>query len=149
MQIVYSMIFWLSYFLAWVLLFIFNMFLFEKLTSFSVKLEIFDTQNKALWHIIRWQFLWQAIMIWTLIFFLWTNYSSWSFDLNTFSTSIIEIFAFWIFWIFIFQTILYLLAKFTVMEKEILIDNNESLWMIIEWLIIATSIILSLSLYSY
>lgn len=148
MQIIYSMMFWLSYFLVWSLLFIFNIFLFEKLTSFSVKLEVFETQNKALWHIIRWQFLWQAIMIWTLIYFLWTNYT-WDFDFNQFAMSIAEIFAFWIFWIFIFQTILYLLSKFTTLEKEVLIDNNESIWMIIEWLIIATSIILSLSLYSY
>jgi hypothetical protein len=148
MQIFYSMMFWLSYFLAWALLFIINMSLFEKWTSFSVKLEVFETQNKALWNIIRWQFIWQSIMIWTLIYFLWNSYS-WKFDIEAFTTSMMEIFAFWLFGIFIFQSILYLLAKFTPMEKEILIDNNESLWMIIEWLIIATSIILSLSLYSY
>lgn len=148
MELLYVIVFWLIYFLSGLLLFVFNLFIFQKLTPFDITVEVFEVQNKALSHIIKWQIIGQSIMIWTLIYFLWANYQS-GFQLENVITSVTDIFLFWIFWIFIFQWLLYLLAKFTPLTKEIIIDNNESLWRIIESLLIWVAIILSVSLYSY
>jgi len=52
-------------------------------------------------------------------------------------------------WIIVFQLTIYIIWKILPLKKEIIIDQNESLASIIEWLLIAISIILSLSLYAY
>lgn len=148
MEILYALAFWIIFFLSWIFLFILNLYIFEKLTSFNIKTEIFEIQNKALSHIIKWQVIGQAIMIWTLIYFMWSNYET-GFDFQSVIRSIGDIMIFWIFWIFIFQSFLSILDKFTPMTKEIIIDNNESLWRIIEAMLISIAIILSVSLYSY
>lgn len=148
MEIFYVLAYGLIYFLSGLLLFVLNLFVFEKLTSFDVSIEVFEVQNKSLAHIIKWQVLGQSIMIWTLIYFLWANYNNW-FAISNVVNSLFDIFIFWIFWIIIFQSFLYLLSKFTPLTKEIIIDNNESLWMIIGSILVWISIILSVSLYSY
>lgn len=148
MEILLAITFGLSYFLVGIILFVANLFLFQKLTPFDVSVEIFETQNKALWSIVKGQLIWQAIMIGMLIYFMGTNFHS-SVDLNYILLSLRDIFAFGVFGIVIFQLTLYLLWKFTPLYKEIIVDNNESLWRIIEWFLIAMSLILSVSLYSY
>lgn len=148
MDILLTILLGFSYFIAWVILFSFNIYLFEKLTPFNVKDEIFEIQNKALGSIVRWQLLWQAIMIWMLIYFLWTNLTN-SVTLEYILLTFKDIFIFGVFGIFIFQFSLFLLWKTTSLHKEIIVDNNESLWKIIEWFLIATAIILSVCLYAY
>ncbi len=44
----YVFLFGISYFVVGILLFLLNLYLFEKATPFSVKDEVFNTQNKAL-----------------------------------------------------------------------------------------------------
>ena len=49
----YVVLFGVYYFLIGILLFLLNLYFFEKVTPFSVKDEVFVTQNKALGHIVR------------------------------------------------------------------------------------------------
>jgi uncharacterized membrane protein YjfL (UPF0719 family) len=144
----YIVIFGLSYFIIGILLFILNLYFFEKATPFSVKDEVFGTQNKALSHIVRGQLLGQGIMIATLIYFLWIAYDH-NFTLNIYMGSMISIVSFGLVGIWLFQGSLYIIGKVIPLEKEIIIDNNEALGSIIEWFLIAIALILSVSLYSY
>jgi uncharacterized membrane protein YjfL (UPF0719 family) len=55
----YLVLFGISYFIIGILLFVLNLYFFEKATPFSVKEEVFGTQNKALGLIVRGQLLGQ------------------------------------------------------------------------------------------
>jgi len=149
MEIIYILAYWIIFFITGIFLFVLNLFIFDKLTGFDIKVDIFQIQNKALSYIVKWQIIWQAIMIWTLIYFLWTSYEKWQFNINQILSSIWDILIFWLFWIFIFQSLLIILDKIFSITKEIIIDNNESLGQIIEAILIWIAIILSVSLYSY
>ena len=127
----YIVLFGLSYFVIGILLFILNLYFFEKVTPFSVKDEVFGTQNKALGHIVRGQLLGQGIMIATLIYFLGIAYDH-NFTLNVFMGSMASIVSFGLVGIGLFQSSLYVIGKVIPLEKEIIIDNNEALGSIIE-----------------
>ena len=140
-------LFWVSYFILWMILFVLNLLVFELITPFSVKNEIFETQNKAVWRIVRWQLIGQWIMFWSLIYFLWLSYNH-NLNMANFSNSAVTILEFGWLGIVVFQTTLYILSKVLPIQKEIIVDTNESLAGIIEWFLIAISIIISVSLYS-
>lgn len=153
MNILFFILFWLVYFFVWISLFLLNFMIFSKTSKLNVWKEILEDHNIALWSIIRWQFIGQAIMIWTLIYFLWTTLDKmiidWKFIINNFLINIADIFIFGLVWIMMFQLVIFVISKVISLEKEIVIDQNESIWKIIEWILIWTSIILSLSIYSY
>lgn len=140
-------LFWISYFVIWLLLFWINLLIFELLTPFSVKNEIFETQNKAVWKVVRWQIIWQWIMIWSLIYYLGISYNH-NLNMSNYYDSLYSIWAFWFVWIVLFQVSLLILSKIMPLQKEIVVDWNEALAWIIEWFLIAISIIISISLYS-
>lgn len=144
----YIVLFGVSYFVIGILLFILNLYLFEKVTPFSVKDEVFGTQNKALGHIVRGQLLGQWIMIAILIYFLGASYDH-NFTLDILLGSMLSIVSFWFVGIGLFQGSLYCIGKVVPLEKEIIIDNNEALGSIIEGFLIAIALIISVSLYSY
>jgi uncharacterized membrane protein YjfL (UPF0719 family) len=144
----YLVLFGISYFIIGILLFVLNLYFFEKATPFSVKEEVFGTQNKALGLIVRGQLLGQWIMISTLIYFLGVGYDH-NFSLNIFLGSMLSIVSFGLVGIALFQGSLYIIGKVIPLEKEIIIDNNEALGSIIEGFLIAIALILSVSLYSY
>lgn len=139
----------LLYVILWIFLFVVNLYLFDKFTPFSLKKDILETQSKALWHIVRGQILWQSIMIGILIYFLWGTYTKETFTFWILLYDILNLFYFWLIWIFLFQWVIFVIWKIIPLYKEIILEENISLWMIIEWLLIAMSIIISLSLYSY
>lgn len=153
MHLLISLGFWFIYFLLWISLFILNFIAFRKFSGLDVDKEILEDHNEALASIIRWQLIGQAIMISSLIYFLWTNVDSvivkWQIDISYFIVNIADIAAFWILGIIIFQATINILAKIIPLHKEIMIDQNISIWKIIEWLLIAISLILSFSIYSY
>lgn len=153
MHLLISLGFWFIYFLLWISLFILNFIAFRKFSGLDVDKEILEDHNEALASIIRWQLIGQAIMISSLIYFLWTNVDSvivkWQIDISYFIVNIADIAAFWILGIIIFQATINILAKIIPLHKEIMIDQNASIWKIIEWLLIAISLILSFSIYSY
>ncbi len=144
---------WITYFLVWTGLFIMNFLVFSKTSWLNIDRHIIQEQNKALSKIIKGQLLWQAIMIGSLIYFLWYSidkiYLSWVFHINILMQNIVSLIAFWIIWIIVFQLTLFVISKILPLKKEIIIDQNESLASIVEWLLISISIILSLSLYAY
>lgn len=144
---------WIAYFLVWIGLFIINFLVFSKTSWLNIDRHIIQEQNKALSKIIKGQLLWQAIMIGSLIYFLWYSidkiYLSWVFHLNILMQNIVSLITFWVIWIIIFQLTLFVISKILPLKKEIIIDQNESLASMIEWLLISISIILSLSLYAY
>ncbi len=144
----YIVLFGLSYFIIGILLFVLNLYFFEKASPFSVKDEVFGTQNKALGHIVRGQLFGQGIMIATLIYFLGATYDH-NFSLDILLGSIISIVSFGLVGIVLFQGSIYIIGKVIPLEKEIIIDNNEALGSIIEGFLIAIALILSVSLYSY
>lgn len=136
------------YFVIGILLFIINIVAFEIVTPYNLKNEIFVSQNKSVWYLIRWQLIGQWIMIGSLIYFLWMTYDH-TFTWSKLLDSTYSIMAFGLFGVFLFQMTLFILSKIMSLNKEIIADNNESLWKIIEWFLIALSIIISISLYSY
>jgi len=144
---------WTMYFVLWIGLFVINFMIFNYLAWYNVKRHIIDEQNKALAKIVKWQVIWQGIMIWSLIYFLWTTidkvYSTAWLNIQALLSNINSIFMFGMVWIIVFQLTIYIIWKILPLKKEIIIDQNESLASIIEWLLIAISIILSLSLYAY
>lgn len=144
---------WLTYFIVWISLFILNFQIFRKFSWLNVDFEIIEDNNPALWAIIKGQLIWQAIMIWSLIYFFGTTLDqvviNWDFNFMLLIKNIFELIGFWFFGIIIFQITLRIIEKFVNIKKEILLDQNEALWKIIEWALIAISIILSLSIYSY
>lgn len=144
----YILLFGLSYFVVGILLFVLNLYIFEKVTSFSVKEEVFGTQNKALGHIVHGQLLGQGIMIATLIYFLGATYDH-NFTLDILLGSMVSIVSFGLVGIVLFQGSLFVIGKVVPLEKEIIIDNNETLGLIVEGFLVAIALILSVSLYSY
>ncbi|OIP51980.1 hypothetical protein AUK10_04195 [Candidatus Gracilibacteria bacterium CG2_30_37_12] len=144
----YIILFGMSYVLLAVGLFFLNLYLFEKITPFDVRNEIFKTQKKALGYIIRGQLLGQGIMMGMLIYFLGVAYD-YVFSLDKYITSLVDIIVFGLTGIVLFQLSLYIFSKVMPFEKEIITENNESLGIIIEGFLIAMAIIISVSLYSY
>jgi uncharacterized membrane protein YjfL (UPF0719 family) len=138
----------MSYVLLAVGLFSLNLYLFEKITPFNVRSEIFKTQTKALGYVIRGQLLGQGIMMGMLIYFLGVAYDH-VFSLDKYITSLVDIIIFGLAGIVLFQLSLYIFSKVMPFEKEIITENNESLGIIIEGFLIAMAIIIGVSLYSY
>jgi hypothetical protein len=136
------------YVILWIGLFLLNMYIYERMTPFKVKNEVYNTQNNALWRIVRWQLVGQALMISLLIYFLWLSYDH-TLSLMEVVYSFLELWIFWILWILILQWALLLLNKYFDLEREIMEDKNESMGMIVEWFLIALSLIISVSLFSY
>ncbi len=137
-----------AYLLVAALLFVCNFWIFEKITPFDAKAETLVTQNDALGHILRWQLLSQGIMTSSVIYFLGITMEhgvSW----QKFFDSILSVIAFGIFGILLLQCTLVILSKILPLEKEIIADQNVTLGKIIEWLLIAMGLIISVSLYAY
>ncbi|MDD2516105.1 MAG: DUF350 domain-containing protein [Candidatus Gracilibacteria bacterium] len=136
------------YFVIGILLFIINIVAFEIVTPYNLKNEIFVSQNKSVGYLIRGQLIGQGIMIGSLIYFLGMTYDH-TFTWSKLLDSTYSIMAFGLFGVFLFQMTLFILSKIMSLNKEIIADNNESLGKIIEGFLIALSIIISISLYSY
>lgn len=150
MDTLFLSFFWgFLYLIIGILLFILNLFLFEYWTPFNVKNGIIVNQNKALWHIIRGQLLAQGIMISALIFFTGYTPDHEFLKIWVFLPSILMTLSFWCIWMIVLQGCLSLIMKVYSIEKEIIIDQNESLWMIIEAFLIATALLVSIAFYSY
>lgn len=147
--IMLSIIGWLLYLAIGILLFVLNMMLFEYWTPFDVKNGIFKIQNKALWLIIRGQLIAQWIMISALIFFTGYTPDHEFLKVSVFLPSILMTLGFGIIGMIVLQGCLSLIMKIFSIEKEIIIDQNESLGMIIEAFLIATSLLVSVAFYSY
>lgn len=138
------------YFLLGLILFFVNLAIFEAWTHFNVRQTILESQNKALGHIIRGQLLAQGILISLVIFFTGhtpdgANLGDLTILLKSFGTTILFAFLGMIF----LQWSLKIMMTFFGVEKEILIDQNESLGMIIEAFLVAISLIIAIALYSY
>ena len=153
MEFLISLWFWLVYFLVWIVLFWLNFNIFKKYSWLEVEKEILQDQNTALASIIRWQLIGQSIMIWSLIYFFWTTLekivSNWTIIWWKFAYNIFDLAVFGMIWIILFQLTIYWIGRYISLEKEILVDQNDAVWKMIEWLLIAMSILLSLSIYSY
>ncbi len=130
------------------LLFVTNLWLFEKWTPFNVKEAIFDTQNRAIGQIVRGQLIAQGIMIGSLIYFTGSTPEH-IFQMNIFTASIRSTIIFWVIGMISFQFALWALSKFIPLEKEIILEQNESLALIIEGFLIAIAILVSVAFYSY
>ncbi len=144
-----SIIGWLLYFAIGILLFVLNIMLFEYWTPFDVKNGIFKIQNKALGLIIRGQLIAQWIMISALIFFTGYTPDHEFLKVSVFLPSILMTLGFGIIGMIVLQGCLSLIMRIFSIEKEIIIDQNESLGMIIEAFLIATSLLVSVAFYSY
>lgn len=147
--IILSIIGWLLYLVIGILLFVLNIMLFEYWTPFDVKNGIFKIQNKALGLIIRWQLIAQWIMISALIFFTGYTPDHEFLKIGVFLPSILMTIGFGLIGMIVLQVCLSLTMKIFSIEKEIIIDQNESLGMIIEAFLIATSLLVSVAFYSY
>ena len=147
--IIFSVIGWLLYLVIGVFLFVLNIMLFEYWTPFDVKNWIFKIQNKALGLIIRGQLIAQWIIISALIFFTGYTPDHEFLKIEVFLPSILMTIGFGIIGILVLQWCLALIMKLFSIEKEIIIDQNESLWMVIEAFLIATSLLVSVAFYSY
>lgn len=153
MNFLLPLLFWLVYFIVWIWLFLLNFLIFKKAFKVEITKEILLDNNKSLSSIIKWQLIWQSIMISSLIYFFWTTldkiYVNWVFLYNNFLYNIIDLISFWLIWIIMFQLTIFIVWKVISLEKDIMIEQNEAVWIIIEWLLIAMSILLSFSIYSY
>lgn len=129
-------------------LFIFNFIAFEALTPFNVRKELMESQIRALGHVVRGQVIGQGIMIACLIYFLGLSMDH-SVTFQSYAIAIGEMSAFGAVGILLFQGTLYAIAKILPFEREIILENNESLGMIIEGFLIAMALIIGISLYSY
>lgn len=150
----FSLLLGLSYLIVWIFFFILNFYLFTRFAKIPINKELFEDQNEALWDIIKWQLIGQAIMFGSLIYYFWTNIDTLAQLQNgTIDNFLIHnfwyIFLFGFLWIILFQWTLIIIGKLISFEKEILLDENKAFWKIIEWLLISMSILISLSLYSY
>jgi len=150
---IFYILFWMLYFIAWLILFWINYIIFKRLSGIDIDYAIIETQNKGLWSIIKWQLIGQSIMIATIIYFVWVSFDKvfidWVINFEAIGYTFYHIFVFWFYWIILFQTTLYILSKKIPLYKEIIVDENESLWKIVEWLLIAMSIIISIAVFSY
>lgn len=147
--IILSIIWWLLYLVIGILLFVLNIILFEYWTPFDVKNGIFKIQNKALGLIIRWQLIAQWIMISALIFFTGYTPDHEFLKIGVFLPSILMTIGFGLIGMLVLQGCISLMMRLFSIEKEIIIDQNESLGMIIEAFLIATSLLVSVAFYSY
>lgn len=132
-----------------ILLFIASLFIFEYWTPFDVRAGIFKTQNKALWLIVRGQLIAQGIIISSAVFFTGYTPDKWFLTIDVFLPAILTTFGFWLLGMLMLQFCLSMTMKLFSIEKEIIIDHNESLGMIIEAFLIATSLLISIAFYSY
>jgi uncharacterized membrane protein YjfL (UPF0719 family) len=130
------------------MLFMANLWLFERWTPFNVKEAIFDTQNRAIGQIVRGQLIAQGIMIGSLIYFTGSTPEH-IFQMNVFAASLRSTVLFGIFGMASFQFLLWGLTKAIPLEKEIILEQNESLALIIEGFLIALAILVSVAFYSY
>ena len=137
-----------TYLLVGIAIFLLNLAVYEWLTPFDVRREIFHVQNRALGHIVRGQILGQSIMISTIIYFLGVSEGH-GFSVDIYLASLGDVCAFGIVGIFVFQAILLILSHTIPLEKEIIIDRNEALGSIVEALLIAVALLISVSLYTY
>lgn len=149
----FYVLFWMLYFLVGLLLFWLNYTVFKKLSWIDVDYNIIETQNKWLWSIIKWQLIGQSIMIATIIYFVWISFDKvfieWVFNYEALAYTFYHIFVFWLYGIALFQLTLFVLSKKIPLYKEIIVDENESLWKIVEGLLIAMSIIIAIAVFSY
>lgn len=144
---------WIWYIGLWWILFFINMYIFQKIIPYTIKQHIWEDQNKALGRIIRWQIIGQALMIASVLYFL-------GFSMDTlYSKEGVPMFLtllkysgilliFWILGIILYQWIVFFLSKILPLQKEILIDQNESIAFFMEGLFIAIALIISISLYA-
>lgn len=147
--ILFSIMGWLLYLAIGILLFVLNIVLFEYWTPFDVKNGIFKAQNKALGLIVRGQLIAQGIMISSLIFFTGYTPDHDFLKIGVFLPSILMTLGFWILGMIVLQGCLSISMKVFSIEKEIIVDQNESLGLIIEAALIATSLLVSVAFYSY
>lgn len=71
------------------------------------------------------------------------------FMLNNFLINVTDLVLFWLVGIIMFQLTIFVVGKVISLEKDIMIDQNEAVGKIIEGLLIAISILLSVSIFSY
>jgi uncharacterized membrane protein YjfL (UPF0719 family) len=140
---------WILYLVIGILLFILNMMLFEYWTPFDVRHGIIRSQNKALGLIIRWQFIAQGVMISALIFFTGYTPDHAFLQMSVFLPSILMTLSFGLIGMIVLQWCLWIIMRLYQIEKEIIVDQNESLGMIIEAFLIATALLVSVAFYSY
>lgn len=148
-----ALLFWLVYFMIWIGLFFLNFSIFKKTFGKNLTKEIIEDHNTALGSIVKWQLIWQSIMIGSLIYFFGTTLDKVMIDgkfmLNNFLINITDLVLFWLVGIVLFQTTLFVVGKVISLEKDIMIDQNEAVGRIIEWLLIAVSVLLSVAIFSY
>lgn len=153
MFILFYILFWFLYLLSGIILFVLNFLFFKKFSWIDISYNILQSQNKALWKIIKWQLIGQSIMISTIIYFMWVNFDKLFIDGVFHWNSLIQIFShifiYWFFWIIIFQSTIFIISKIIPLYKEIIIDENVSLWEIVSWILIWMSLIISISIFSY
>lgn len=138
-----------AYLIIGVFLFLLNIIIFEWWTPFNVKHALLNVQNKAIARIVRGNILGQGIMISSVIFF--TGYTPDHAFLNpgVFFPSIGMTILFGIAGMFAQNFLLWTITKLRWIEKELVVDQNEALGMVLESLIIAFSLIVSIAFYSY
>lgn len=137
------------YLIVGILLFLANIAVFEWWTPFNVKNALLRVQNKAIARIVRGNINWQWIMIGSVIFFTGYTIDHTFLKPEIFLPSIWMTIFFGIVGMFAQNFLLWMVIKLKWVEKELIIDQNEALGMVLEALIIAFSIIVSIAFYSY
>ncbi len=149
MDLFITLLWWCLYLIVGTFLFMANIVVFEWWTPFNVRHALLQVQNKAIGRIVWGNILWQGIMIGSVIFF--TGYTP-DHDFlrpEVFIPSIGMTLFFGIAGMFAQNFLLWCVMKIRWIEKELLIDQNEALGMVIGSFIIAFSIIVSIAFYSY
>jgi uncharacterized membrane protein YjfL (UPF0719 family) len=137
------------YLVVGILLFIANVIVFEWWTPFNVKNALFRVQNKSIAHIVAWSVIGQGIMIGAVIYF--TGYTPDHEFLKpaVFIPSIGMTIFFGIIGMLAQNFLLWILMKISDIEKELVVDRNEALGIVIGAFLIAFSMIVSVAFYSY
>lgn len=145
--------FWFLYFIVGMFLFALNFFVFKRLSGIDVDYTILQSQNRALSKVVKWQLIWQSIMISTIIYFMGVSFDKvfvdWVFHLTSLLQTFQHIFTFGVFGIILFQFTLFVISKVIPLYKEILVDENTALWEIVEGILIAMSLLISIAVFSY
>ncbi len=137
------------YLIIGILLFLANIAIFEWWTPFNVKHALLSVQNKAIARIVRGNIIGQWIMIGSVIFFTGYSIDHAFLTPEVFFPSVWMTIFFGMTGMFAQNFLLWIVIKLRWVEKELIIDQNEALGMVLEALIIAFSIIVSIAFYSY
>jgi uncharacterized membrane protein YjfL (UPF0719 family) len=125
-----------------------NFLCFEWFTRFSVRKEVFLTQNESLGHIMRGQVIAIGILTMSMIYFLGVSHSK-DAQIMDLKMAIMSIIAFGFIGIIMLQGSLALFSRYFHLEREIIAEDNRALARTVEGYLIAIACIIAAALYAY